>query len=83
MHMVMRKETLVQLSDDLVDGLDRRAADLNISRSALIRHAVEQYLAQATAEEIDRRIVEGYTRFPQEDIWGDAPLRALIQAEPW
>jgi metal-responsive CopG/Arc/MetJ family transcriptional regulator len=81
--MVVRRETLVQLSDELLDVLDRRARELNTSRSALIRQAIERFLADAVSDDIDRRIVEGYTKFPQEDIWGDAPLRALIQAEPW
>jgi metal-responsive CopG/Arc/MetJ family transcriptional regulator len=79
----VRRETLVQLADDLVELLDRRARELGTSRSALIRIALEQFLADARREGIDRRIVEGYTKHPPGDIWGDAPLRALIQAESW
>ena len=79
----MRRETLVQLSDELVDLLDRRARELGTSRSALIRRAVERFLSDAVREDIDRRIIEGYTRYPQEEVWGDEPLRALIRDEPW
>ena len=79
----MRRETLVQLSDELVDLLDRKALELGTSRSALIREAVERFLGDAIEENIDRAIIEGYTRNPQDDVWGDEPLRALIREEPW
>ncbi len=81
--MLMRRETLVQLSDELVDLLDRRAGELGTSRSALIREAVERFLADAIEEDIDRQIIAGYTRHPQDDIWGDEPLRSMIREEPW
>jgi len=81
--MVMRRETLVQLSDELVDRLDREARDRGVSRSAVIREAVEAHLASAIHDEIDRQIVAGYTKHPPEDIWGDGPARAMIEAEPW
>jgi len=79
----MRKQTLVQLSDELIAALDQRAAQLGTSRSALIRQAVEAFLADAVEAEIDRRIEEGYRSHPAEEIWGDLPARAMIGAEPW
>ncbi len=67
-HMVIaRKQTLVQLSDELVDLLDREALRRGVSRSALIREAVEQHLHDEREAEIDRRIVEAYTRMPQTE----------------
>ena len=73
-HMVIaRKQTLVQLSDELVDLLDREALRRGVSRSALIREAVEQHLHDEREAETDRRIVEAYTRMPQtpEELeWG-------------
>jgi predicted transcriptional regulator len=81
--MVMRRQTIVQLSDELIERLDREARQRGISRSRLIREAVEEHLSASTHDEIDRQIVESYTRLPQEDLWGDEPAIAMIEAEPW
>lgn len=63
---------MVQLRDDLVDLLDREATERGMSRSALIREAIEAHLDQARRAEIGRQIVEGYERIPQgePDEWG-------------
>ena len=69
-----RAQTLVQLTDGLRDRLDRRATRLGISRSRLIRDLLERALEDERADEISRRLVEGYTRVPQSegrDAWGD------------
>ena len=79
----MRRRLHIQLPVDLLEKLDHSARRLRTSRSALTREALERSLADPNDEEIDRRIVEGYTQHPPEDLWGEAPLRALIQAEPW
>jgi metal-responsive CopG/Arc/MetJ family transcriptional regulator len=81
--VVARKQTLVQLSDALVAALDERAARDSRSRSDLIREAVELYLAETAEAEIDRRIVQGYTRLPPDDVWGSAPARRAIAEESW
>src|SRR4051794_23356731 len=83
-HMPMpRTQTLVQFSDDLLRRLDRYRAREGRSRSEVVREAVEQYLAADREVEIDRLIVEGYTRQPPEDVWGDEAARQMISAEPW
>lgn len=68
-----RVQTMVQLSDELVELLDRRAARRGVSRSALIREVLQDSLAEERAAAIDRRIVEGYERIPPgtPDAWGD------------
>ena len=41
----------------------------------MLREAAGAYLAQKTAEDIDRRYAEGYGRFPQTDEeleWGES-----------
>lgn len=83
--MVMaRTQTLVQLSDELLAQLDARVAREGRSRSELIREAVTGYLGDDREADIDRRIVEAYTRKPQEDLLGaDATARAMVSAEPW
>lgn len=67
---------MVQLTDELLTLLDQRAARTGVSRSRLIREAVEEFLASDRDALIDRQIVEGYTKMPQggehdADEWGD------------
>lgn len=79
-----RTATLVQLNQELLAALDERAAERGISRSQLIREAIEAYLSNALGAAIDRQIVDAYTRHPQipDPAWEDA-LRSSIAAEPW
>jgi metal-responsive CopG/Arc/MetJ family transcriptional regulator len=81
--VVARTQTLVQLSDDLLERLDRYRTREGRSRSEVIRAAIERYLAQDREAEIDRLIVDAYTRHPQDDIWTDEAARRLITQEPW
>lgn len=78
-----RTQTLVQLTDDLLARLDSYRAREGRSRSEVVREAIEHYLAGDREAEIDRLIVEAYTRRPPEDVWGDDAARRLIDAEPW
>ena len=68
-----RTQTLVQLNDDLVAALDQRAANRGVSRSQIVREAIEAYVASDLEAELTRRIVAGYERHPQgePDEWGD------------
>ena len=82
--VVARRQTLVQLSDELLALLDERAAKNGLSRSEIIRRAIERELADDIEAEIDRQIVEGYTRIPQEhDPWAEAAAKRSIADEPW
>lgn len=83
--MVMpRRQSLVQLSDELVALLDERAARTGRSRSALIREALERYLAADAESSIDHAVVAGYLGVPQEeDRWAELAGREAIAAEPW
>lgn len=81
-----RTQTLVQLSDELLRRLDERAAREGRSRSALIRDAIEAYLADEARDEISRQIVAGYERIPEtaeEMAWAEASGREGIEEEPW
>lgn len=81
--MSPRTQTLVQLSDELVGALDRRAAGAGKSRSALIRELLEAGLRDDRAADVSRRIVEGYRRVPQqvaEDTWGDLAEWAQVNS---
>lgn len=79
-----RRQTLVQLNDELLAALDQHAARTGRSRSEIIRNAVERYIGKSLQAEVDRSIVEGYTRVPQEDDpWAEAAGRESIAEEPW
>ena len=73
--MVARTQTMVQLNEGLLELLDKRAAAEGVSRSLLIRRALEEYLAGDRASALDQLMVDGYTRMPQSDFdadeWGD------------
>ncbi|MGH9183641.1 MAG: CopG family transcriptional regulator [Acidimicrobiales bacterium] len=55
-----RTQTLVQLNDTLLALLDQRAAKRGVSRSQVIREAVEAYLGSDYESEISRQILAGY-----------------------
>ncbi len=81
--LMARTQTLVQLSDELLERLDAHRAREGRSRSAVVREAIERYLAADREAEIDRLIVETYTRRPPADVWGDEAAKRMIAAEPW
>ena len=83
--LVARRQTLVQLNDELLAALDERAARRGVSRSRLIRTAIETYIASDEDAAIDAAIVEGYTRIPppEHDPWAEAAAIESIRAEPW
>lgn len=67
-----RTQTLVQLSDVLLAALDQRAAQRGVSRSQIVREAVEAYVSSDLDAELSRSIIEGYERRPRTvDEWGD------------
>jgi metal-responsive CopG/Arc/MetJ family transcriptional regulator len=78
-----RRQTLVQLSDELLEQIDRSRAAAGRSRSEVIRDAITRYLAEDHEAEIDRLLVDAYTRQPQEDVWSDEAARRMIAAERW
>ena len=72
---------MVQLTAELVVELDREAARVGSSRSAVIRDAVVAYLAERSEAEKIRRYLDGYRRIPPgtPDEWGD--LEAQTDAQ--
>jgi metal-responsive CopG/Arc/MetJ family transcriptional regulator len=81
--LVARTQTLVQLTDELLDRLDAYRRRAGRSRSDVVREAIERYLTADREAEIDRLIVDGYTRHPPSDMWGEQAAQDLIAAEPW
>ncbi|MGH9306217.1 MAG: CopG family transcriptional regulator [Acidimicrobiales bacterium] len=83
----MPRQTLVQLTSELVERLDDEAARRRVSRSAIIREAVSEHLAHSPYDVISRRIVAGYRAIPAAtpDEWssleqsGDVSTREILQ----
>lgn len=66
------RQTLVQLTDELVEALDRRAKLEGVSRSKIVRDLLDAALSSGA--EHDRALLAGYTQMPQADAtdsWGD------------
>jgi metal-responsive CopG/Arc/MetJ family transcriptional regulator len=78
-----RRQTLVQLSDELLERLDSYRAREGRSRSEVVREAIESYLAHDREAEIDRLLVDAYTRQPPEEVWNEQTAKQMIAAEPW
>jgi len=64
---------MVQLTDELVGALSDEARRRGLSRSALIRAVLEEYLDAQGQVAIGRQIADGYARVPPAtpDEWGD------------
>ena len=77
---------MVQLNDALLEVLDQRAVETGRSRSELIREAIEQYYKEDIEAAIDRAMVQGYTRVPDDvelDGLAEASLQILNEDDPW
>jgi len=82
----MRTQTMVQLNQSLLSLLDARAARDGVSRSQLIREAIDAHLAADAEATALQRVVEGYARTPETDGELRAAredARALVAEEPW
>jgi len=64
---------MVQLTDRLLRLLDQHAQRKGVSRSALIRTAIEEFLSTDKEAVVGDQIVAGYRRIPPAtpDEWGD------------
>ena len=74
-YSIHMKAIQVTFDEDLLTKLDELSEVRERGRSAVLRQAAANYLAQKTAERIDRQYAEGYARFPQTDEeldWGES-----------
>jgi metal-responsive CopG/Arc/MetJ family transcriptional regulator len=72
----------IQMTIDsaLLEAVDEATRELRVSRSALIRAALDEYLRQVRRRRLERQHAEGYARIPQvaeeheawdaEQVWG-------------
>ena len=59
-------KTAISLPDPLFEEAEATAKELGISRSKLIRTALEEFLSRRKASEITRRLNKSYTENPPE-----------------
>lgn len=55
------KRVIVEFPNPLLQETEQVASRLEINRSNLIRSAVEQFLERVKADDLRRRLIEGYT----------------------
>lgn len=77
----------VRMPDKRVARIDELVeAESFESRTSFIVEAINRLVEDLEEREIDRKIVEGYTRFPQteeEQRWAEESARRSIAEEPW
>ena len=77
----MTTRTIQMTMDEaLLEAVDEATRELHMSRSALIRAALDEYLRQVRRRRLERQHAEGYARVPQvaeefeawdsEQVWG-------------
>lgn len=82
-HMVMpRKEVLVQLDDDLVEKLDEIAQRTKASRSELLRRAAQSVIEADEWAQADKRLIEGYSKYPPDPLLLQASERLAAETAP-
>ena len=77
----------VRMPEDRVARIDELVrAESYESRASFIVEAIDRLVEELEQREIDRSIVEGYTRFPQtpeETRWAELSGIESIREEPW
>ncbi|MEO5634684.1 ribbon-helix-helix domain-containing protein [Gaiella sp.] len=83
----MSKMITLRMPDERVTRIDELVEmESYESRASFIVAAINRFVEEIEEREIDRRIVEGYTRLPQtheEQRWAEESARRSIAAEPW
>jgi Arc/MetJ-type ribon-helix-helix transcriptional regulator len=83
----MSKMITLRMPDDRVARIDELVrAESYESRASFIVEAINRLVDEIEQREIDRQIVEGYTRIPQTDEelrWAEASALESIREEPW
>jgi hypothetical protein len=64
--VLRRREVLVQLDDELVERLDRLAAERGTNRCELLRLGAAAVIDASELAAADRQLEESYRRIPQD-----------------
>lgn len=80
---MVRTQTLVQLTDELIALLDKEATRRGVSRSALIREALDAYLSDVGNARKVALWRAGYEQHPAgiADEWGDLEAMSAEAAD--
>jgi metal-responsive CopG/Arc/MetJ family transcriptional regulator len=62
-----RKQVLVQLDEELLTQLDREAKRSKVSRSELIRRALNRWFDAREIAKLERQHQDGYRRMPEDE----------------
>jgi metal-responsive CopG/Arc/MetJ family transcriptional regulator len=82
-HMAMpRREVLVQLDDELVEKLDEIAQRTQVSRSELLRRAAQSVIEADEWAQADKRLIEGYTKYPPDPLLLETSRRLAAETAP-
>lgn len=76
----------VSIDEKLLRALNREAKVSRSSRAAVIRKACDEYLRRLKDEELDRQYVAGYSRKPEDPIWGrigELMAAEILPRERW
>jgi Arc/MetJ-type ribon-helix-helix transcriptional regulator len=83
----MSKMITVRMPEDDVARVDALVeSGAYPTRASFIVEAINRLVDEIEEREIDRRIIEGYTRFPQteeEQRWARVAALDSIREEPW
>ena len=83
----MSKMITLRMPEERVARIDALVAvEPYPSRASFIVAAIDRLVAELEEREVDRSIVDGYTRLPQTDEelrWADAAALDSIREEPW
>lgn len=54
------RRVVVEFSEQLLDRAERTTQELSISRSELVRQAVEQFIESSDRAKLEKKLAEGY-----------------------
>jgi metal-responsive CopG/Arc/MetJ family transcriptional regulator len=75
-------EDLVQLDDELVAKLDELATRTSVSRSELLRRGALSVIEADNWAQADKRLVEGYTKYPPDPVLLETSRRLAAETAP-
>lgn len=78
------QDVVFQFDDDLVEQLDKLAAEQGTSRSVLVRRIVTTAIAATECEASDQELQEAYRRIPQDQgLVASSSQVAAVTAPEW
>jgi metal-responsive CopG/Arc/MetJ family transcriptional regulator len=80
--VMVRRQVLVQLDDELVARLDEIAASMGTNRSELLRRGAHAVIAAVESSAADARLVAAYRRQPQDPAFVQAAAEMARRTGP-